>query len=334
MQNGGIILKGGFMRIHKRIYVAVLTAAMAMGLFGITAMAASKDKITTIRLELTDKLTRGGAIDADEIEFNTTSDEYTITEWEFDNNGLIWMENDIPRVTVRLETSDDYSFSVAKTGIKVKGDEATVYSTTREDSQTLFITFNLRPMSGRVGLVDYAELENSIATWSAAQGAVSYDLYLYRDTKAVGSKKITTETTYDFGTAMLKEGEYYYRVRGVGTDSSKPGVFLDSETFYRKADDGTGTASTQKLNNSAAPAGTWLMNETGWWWQRTDGTWPANQWELIADKWYFFNEGGYRTSGWVNWKELWYYMGPEGDMWINCQTPDGYTVNADGVRVS
>lgn len=326
------------MGMNRKLYVSILAAAMTAGLFGMTAMAASRDKITSIRLELTDKLTRGGAIDADEVEFSTSADEYAIMEWEFDNNGLTWRENDIPRVTVRLETSDDYYFSVPKTGIKVKGDEATVYSTTREDSQTLFITFSLRPVSERVGMVDYALLNDSAATWSAAQGAVNYEVYLYRDSKAVGSKKVTAETTYDFGTAMLKEGEYYYRVRGVGTDSSKPGTFMDSEIFYRKADDGTGTASTQKLNNSTSnatvSAGSWLMNETGWWWQRPDGTWPANQWELIGEKWYFFNEGGYRTSGWVNWKELWYYMGPEGDMWVNCQTPDGHTVNADGVRVS
>lgn len=214
------------MRVGRKLYAAVLTAAMAAGLFGMTSMAASKEKIKTIRLELTDNLTRGGAIDSDEVEFTTTSDQYEVIEWEFESNGIIWEENDIPRVTVRLETGDDYSFSVPKSGIKVKGDEATVYSTTREDSQTLLITFDLKPMSSRVGTVEYAYLNDSIATW------------------------------------------------------------------------------------------------------------PAGKWELIDSKWYFFNEGGYRVSGWVSFSELWYFLGPEGDMWINCQTPDGYTVNGDGVRVS
>lgn len=296
-----------------------------------TAMAASKDRITSIRLTLSDNLTRGGGVDADEVEFTTSSDQYAITGWEFENESLVWEEKDIPRVTVRLETSDNYTFSVQKGDIKVKGNEATVYTTKREDSQTLLITFNLQPMSQRVGLIDNAYLDGSVATWLPAPGAVSYDLYLYRDSAAVGSKKVTTETTYDFGTAMLKEGEYYYRVRGVGADASKPGLFLDSEVFYRKANDGSTSTSNVKTNNSGAAAGAWQMNETGYWWQKSDGTWPANQWEQIGGKWYFFNESGYMMIGWVNWKEVWYYMGPEGDMWVSRQTPDGYTVNESGM---
>lgn len=322
------------MSVGRKLYAAALAAAMAAGLFGMTSMAASKEKIKTIRLELTDNLARGGPIDSDEVEFTTTSDQYEVTEWEFEGSGITWEENDIPRVTVRLETGDDYSFSVPKSGIKVKGDEATVYSTTREDSQTFLITFDLKPMSSRVGTVEYAYLNDGIATWSAAQGALSYELYLYRDTKAVGSKKITTETTYDFGTAMVKEGEYYYRVRGVGADQSMTGNFLNSAVFYRKAGEGGAVASNQTQNYTGNSGGTWQMNETGWWWQKSDGTWPAGKWELIESKWYFFNEGGYRMTGWVSFNELWYFLGPEGDMWINCQTPDGYTVNGDGVRVN
>ncbi|MEG1781448.1 MAG: hypothetical protein RR242_09095 [Clostridium sp.] len=319
------------MKLRKRIYTVALTAMMAIGFFQMTAIAATKNKISDIRLELSDHLIRGGAINEEELEFTTKSDEYAITEWQIENNGIIWEGNDIPRVTVRLETGDEKYFSVPREKIRVKGDFATVYSTSREDSQTLLITFNLQPMSKRVGQIEYAYLKDKIATWSPAQGAVAYELYLVRDGDAVGSKKTTTETTYDFGTAMLKDGEYYYRVRGVGGKDSKPGNYLDSEEFYRQVKDGTGTA--QKLNNAERPVGTWIQNETGWWWQRQNGTWPANQWEFINNKWYFFNETGYMAKGWVLWKNLWYYLGPDGDMWVNTQTPDGYTVNADGVKV-
>lgn len=320
------------MKGKRRLWTAALAAAAMTLLFGMTAAAASRDKISTIRLTLKDNLTRGGAVDGDELEFTTTSDQYAVTEWEIENDGILWGDSDVPRVKVRLETEDNHYFSVAKKDIKVKGDEAEVYgSPHRENSQTLEITFQLKPMSQRVGIVEYAYLNDKIATWGPAPGAVSYDLYLYRDTRAVGSKKNTTETTFDFGTAMLKEGEYYYRVRGVAADGTTTGIFTDSDEFYRSADGGGSGSGSQKT--VAAPAGSWQTNEVGKWWQRADGTWPSHQWELINNQWFFFDENGYMVTGWVEWEGKQYYLGPEGDMWVNRQTPDGYELNSSGTRI-
>lgn len=321
------------MNFKKKIYPLLLMAG-ALTMFGpVTVFAAkSNDKITSVKLTFSDRLVKGGAIDNEEVEFTSSSSLYEVDEWSFENEGLIWEDGDVPRVTVTLlATDDDYSFSVSKDKIKVKGDFAKVYSKKKVDSQTLEITFDLQPMSERMGKVEYAYLDGSVATWAAVPGAVNYELYLYRDSKAVGSRKMTAETTYDFGTATLKAGEYYYRVRAVGADGTKEGVLTDSATFIRQSD-GSGTVS-QKINNSTAAAGSWQANETGKWWQRADGTWPANQWELINNQWFFFNEGGYMVTGWVNWNGLWYYLGPEGDMWVNRQTPDGFSLNAEGVRI-
>ena len=319
------------MRIKRKIYTAAVIAAALASLSAMTVMASSKEKITTVRLELKDSLTRGGAIDSDELEFESSSDEYNIAEWEIENDGLVWTDSDVPKVTVTLETEDDYSFSVSKDKIKVKGDEAKVSSTHRENSQSLEITFELKPMSERVGPVEYAYLKDSIAAWGPADGAASYDIYLYRDSKVVGSKKNTTETTYDFGTAMLKAGAYYYRVRGVGADGTAEGLLTDSEEFVRSSNGGsTGTGN----GSQTAQAGSWQTNETGKWWQRADGTWPYSQWELINNQWFFFNDTGYMVTGWVDWNGKRYYLGPEGDMWVNRQTPDGFTLNSSGEMIN
>lgn len=320
------------MKTKKRVYAMLITSALFMGMTAMTSLAASK-KITSIRLECKDEIVRGGAVEEDNVTFETTASDYTITGWEFISDSIVWEDTETPRVEVRLETGDDFSFSVAKDKIKVKGDLATVYKTERESSQVLIITFNLAPMANRIGAVEYAYLNDRVASWSPASGADAYDIYLFRDDKVLGSKKTTKETTYDFGTAMLKEGAYYYRVRGVSADGTKQGPYLDSEEIYRDAN-GTGTASeTQKTNNSGIVAGTWQLDATGWWWKRKDSTWPVNQWEQINNKWYLFNGSGYMITGWVNWNEQWYFLGPDGDMWVDCKTPDGFTVNADGVRV-
>ena len=38
-------------------------------------------------------------------------------------------------------------------------------------------------------------------------------------------------------------------------------------------------------------------------------------------------------TGWINWNGVYYFCGPNGDMFTNCYTPDGYYVDGNGVRV-
>ena len=59
----------------------------------------------------------------------------------------------------------------------------------------------------------------------------------------------------------------------------------------------------------------WRQDGKGWWLERIDGSYLTNQWYQSP------------ASG------LWYYMGADGYMLISTTTPDGYTVNADGVWV-
>ena len=101
----------------------------------------------------------------------------------------------------------------------------------------------------------------------------------------------------------------------------------------------------------SAYAGTWQQNETGWWYQKDDGSYPANESMKIDGKRYSFDENGYmRTNCWrrLNSTQKWYYYGGDGaaltDTWIDgtyyvgadgamlvdCLTPDGYRVDSRG----
>ena len=64
-----------------------------------------------------------------------------------------------------------------------------------------------------------------------------------------------------------------------------------------------------------ASAAAWKQDAKGWWVENEDGSYLKNQW-------YQSPESG-----------LWYYMGADGYMLTSTTTPDGYTVNADGVWV-
>lgn len=50
-------------------------------------------------------------------------------------------------------------------------------------------------------------------------------------------------------------------------------------------------------NPAEAQSGTWHNSDYGWWYQRSDGSYPQNQWEYINGNWYLFNEDGYANCG-------------------------------------
>lgn len=55
-----------------------------------------------------------------------------------------------------------------------------------------------------------------------------------------------------------------------------------TEVYYKK----TRTAATQS----------WIQDSRGWWYQYSDGSYPASAWRKIDGKWYYFDSNGY----WVN----------------------------------
>lgn len=60
-------------------------------------------------------------------------------------------------------------------------------------------------------------------------------------------------------------------------------------------------------------AGNWQQSSSGWWYQNDDGSWPANAWQWINGKCYYFDENGY--------------------MLANGTAPDGSAVNEEGAWV-
>lgn len=64
----------------------------------------------------------------------------------------------------------------------------------------------------------------------------------------------------------------------------------------------------------------WNRTVSGWWYRRSDGTYPANQWCVINHHWYLFNKDGYACTSWHRWNGSicdpddgsgdWYYFDP------------------------
>ena len=60
--------------------------------------------------------------------------------------------------------------------------------------------------------------------------------------------------------------------------------------------------SLVEVQNKTYPEG-WVMAADGkrWWWQRPDGSYPANKWCLINKHYYLFDIQGYMLTGWHKW---------------------------------
>lgn len=191
----------------------------------------------------------------------------------------------------------------------------------------------------------------TVAVWEEVEDADQYLVYLYCNESKVAEIK-TKKVRYDFEKKMTKEGEYTFRVKALATSSRyvdslwsdySDGTYIDASyaELVRNGgkidtkNSGPGAQATQDETGTTGVVGTnepkWVQNETGWWYRRSDGTFPINGWfqDPANSKWYMFNNEGYMQTGWVQWDNATYYCGPDGAMVTGTQVIDGVTFSFD-----
>ena len=82
-----------------------------------------------------------------------------------------------------------------------------------------------------------------------------------------------------------------------------------------------GTVGISSYSSQVNAASGWNLTEEGWWYENSDGTYPANMWKEIDGKWYYFNLDGYIKTGWFKYNGDFYYLQSDGsmatDMWLD-----------------
>ena len=92
--------------------------------------------------------------------------------------------------------------------------------------------------------------------------------------------------------------------------------------FYVKSDKTSARAEVLNINGKK-------------YWFDADGKMAKGWRQDTSGSWYFMEDSGaMNSSGWLKYNGLWYYLGSDGKMLTNTTTPDGYTLNSDGVWVS
>lgn len=331
------------MKLQKKILTSVLSVSMLAAAFAGTAMAAEeREKISSVELTVDSNVEVGD--ESGDVIVTTGDSRYSVEDVELVNDMGEWNNGDVPQVAITLEARSNYYFaSMSSSKVKLRGDDAKYVKSRREDSSsTLIVTIKLDALVGSLDLEDvyWEDEESTIARWEQADGAKSYQVRLYRGSSSVGETVTTSGTSYNFASRITREGEYYFKVRSVGTDDSK-GEWYESDYIY--VDDqmlediragrygSTGAAASPAPNTSANQ---WIKDNVGWWYRFADGSYPTNGWLLINNVWYCFDHVGYMRTGWIESSGLWYYCHPESGAMMTNTTIDGkYYVNSQGVWV-
>lgn len=134
------------------------------------------------------------------------------------------------------------------------------------------------------------------------------------------------------------------------------------------SDGATGSSGNQPTGNNtsvgngtttpggqAGTAGSWAQDANGWRFMKSNGSYAkgetllinneyyyfkddqymvSNAWHLINGGYYFFRpSGGLASNRWIQTNGMWYYVDGSGKLLTNGKTPDGFTVDANGVWV-
>lgn len=176
------------------------------------------------------------------------------------------------------------------------------------------------------------------AVWEEVEDAYRYEVYLYREGSKVAEIE-TKNTSYNFKKKMTQEGDYTFRVRPLAKSSDHDyttGYWSDySDALYitesRAEWNKNGASETTTTVGGPGSLGEWVYDGIGWWYRKSDGTYPVNGWfQDPADQhWYMFGPTGYMMTGWIDGVNgARYYCDPQG-------TPSGAMVTGtyviDGV---
>ena len=112
--------------------------------------------------------------------------------------------------------------------------------------------------------------------------------YIIRGNKTV-RKKVTNKTKKILG-AFAVAGMLAMSVNSVQAAQEE---YTAGSSMGKEYDELEQAYSDDEVLATASNQGHWEVNDAGWWYQYSDGTYPRSSWVNISNKWYYFDENGY-----------------------------------------
>ena len=284
--------------------LTALTSAICMlSVPNTTALATTGTKINSVPLSIESEI-EAGDTDSD-VTVSTSSSKFDIDDVVITNEPSDeWDDGDKPKLKITLYADDDYYFTaLTKDKVTLKGGAEFKKSTRQQSSSVLLLDVTLSSLQNSLKDMEGITLsDNGIATWPAISTAGSYEVRVYREGKIVGTSLETNTNSANCRERMMKPNEtYMVKVRAVNKyDPTVKGDWTESNSVYisgEKVAQFKADPNASNVNTASGTTGEWKQEADGrWWYRRADGTYPANKWEELGGKWYFFDENGYMKT--------------------------------------
>lgn len=228
-----VLGKSGKWKAPKIMAAAVLAAVCIAGAGTGTAWADEDlEKITDINLTIETDISLGSY--SSDVDVDTDDDEYSIGGADFINADGEWTGGTTPRLEIILYAEDGYYFGgSSKNMFSFHGTDVEYVSASREDDNTtLIVRVDLEAFDEEDLDIDNAwwQDSNGRGAWDAASDASYYQVRLYRNGAEIGSMQNVYDTYYNFGSNIVRSGEYRFEVRAAGSGSAR-GDWERSDTW-------------------------------------------------------------------------------------------------------
>ncbi len=327
----------------KRILTNLAAAALLSAGMGLTAYGAEYTIYVTNNYD-TEQISMDDNDDEKvhpmEPFIDVDNDDCDIIEVDWSKKALNWTPGNYVTGTIYIAMDSDASLSENRTDIKIDGEgrnEVEITSIDRytgskyeddyPDGKIYRVKFRYQVVAqlGDTTWAGWDEANPTVAKWNGVKYADTYRVTLYDDQGSVVTEKVENATSYDFSQFMTKAGiQYEFDVTAIARNGDQQDYLEDGGPVSSKA---------SPVSNPGITDGTWGDYQQGRMFTKADGSHPANCWELIKGKWYYFNAEGYAMTGWQEIGGVWYYLYEDGSMAAGTTTPDGYRVDDSGAWV-
>ena len=343
----------------RKMLLSALTLVLLSAFSAVSVAAASKQKISSVRLNVKNRIEVGGSIARDGVVLGEPSkgelgvwvnaDSYQlesvrVTGGSGDN---LPVDTVISVEAVLRTTDSDRSFAQNFSEDNVHlSDNGVKVTELRRSKTRLIVGLRFPGIKG-----DFAEPEEvswkkgalGQASWREPSNTCgSYELVLRRGNDIVKRVFGVTGNSYNFYPYMTRSGNYSFRIRTEAKGGGKSSGFAESEFLKVNAaqvSNGQGAVWDQTGrggDGSSIEKAGWIQNGGAWMYRFPDGSFKKDGFEKIEGKWYYFSSEGKMLTGWARAISGWYYFAKSGEMLTGWQDVNGkmYYLNPDSDSVT
>ena len=172
---------------------------------------------------------------------------------------------------------------------------------------------------------DYYNVDMCVSIHANAGGGVGTEVYTYNAKEVTEARNILNNiVSLGFRNRGIKDGLHLAMVKRPKSTSMLIEIcFVDSSDSDLYSNIGPEVIAAEIVEGLTGQVinttkGEWILDNTGWWFKYSDGTWPTGWAKLPLSNnsstlgWFYFNNKGYMGTQWIIPDGNWYYLDDDG----------------------